>query len=93
MKLALAVLAGLFLSAALPDTAEAKHSKRKVAHHCGSCHAPVYAEYRFVGYDRCGHPVYDWVALPHQCSHHRHDYGRRDPVAEIISGLLRGLAR
>lgn len=99
MKLALAILAGLFLSAALPGTVEAKHSKhRRVAHHCSSCHAPVYAEYRFVGYDRCGHPVYGWVELPHHCSHHGQGYersygGGRDPVADIIAGILRGMAR
>lgn len=104
MKLASTIVAATLLSVAMPQTAEAKHDKRKVAHHCGACHQPVYAEYRRVGYDHCGHPIYRWVQLGHDCRHRNHGqgygsgneygqhYGSRDPVADVIGGILRSIS-
>lgn len=57
-SLALAAIFGLIVLT--PTTAEAGHNTRVSVDHCGYT---VYSEYRFVGRDCHGCPVYRWVVV------------------------------
>ncbi len=63
---------------------------------CGQCHQPVYAQYRIVGYESCGEPIWRWVPVKHRCSgrsshqghahhdsHAGHNHGRFPPRPNI----------
>lgn len=78
----LAALAVLGLGfAAAPTSAEAGGCQTRLSHHCGSCRGPVYQSSIIVGYQRCGAPIFRWVAAPHTCRHNHshsrfHSHGR-----------------
>lgn len=59
-KLTLALAAFLGLIVLTPTTAQAGHNTRVSVDHCGYT---VYSEYRYVGRDCHGCPVYRWVVV------------------------------
>lgn len=68
-KLALLLALAAAWAIGLPATAEAGHTHCRAVSHCDACHHPVYAVWQFVGYDRCGEPVFQWVVQPHHGCH------------------------
>ncbi len=65
------IAAAAVLGFAAPSTAKADHfcnGARRVVSYL-PCGTPVYAVYQVVGYDRCGHPVGQWVTIPVNHSH------------------------
>lgn len=104
MKSILTLLAAAaVLGFAAPSTANADHacgSRRIISYR--ACGAPIYAVYQIVGYDRCGHPVGQWVTqnVAHSCgtcnprpsygSHSGHNHGHsgyRPGYSQSRSGL------
>jgi hypothetical protein len=62
-----------------PSAVQARDShcltSRSHSHNCGSCGSSVYRERVFVGYNRCGEPVYSYRTVGHNCRYsqgHRH---------------------
>ena len=71
-KLSLALAAVLGLTVLTPVTAEAGGCRTRVTY--DDCGYTLNWEYRFVGRDCHGCPVYQWVVVS-RCAPPRHDYG------------------